>query len=332
MPQPFFSVLLPVYNAAEHIAHALQDLCRQTFRDFEIIVVNDGSSDATGEVVRGFNDSRIRLITLPKNYGLVGALNAGLAEAQGQWIARQDADDRCCRNRLEVQRGLILKNPQAVFFYSQATLITQHGWWRGMMRPPLNDLGLRWDLCYRNSVPHTSAVFPTHLVRSELGGYAGDNVTADFDLWSRLLQRGEAVGARQCLVSYRNHSGSIMGRENADAAKRSNVGLAVIMQKNLQEWLGASEEESAVIVQAWLEPAKADWENYFFVREKLSLSLIAPISPLVAEEDYALMHRAAGVSRECVSLMLRAMQSVSPARYAALPQPRTLLARMVGGF
>lgn len=332
MPQPFFSVLLPVYNAAEHIAHALGDLCRQTFRDFEIIVVNDGSYDATEEVVRGFNDSRIRLITLPENRGLVGALNAGLAEAQGKWIARQDADDRCRRNRLEMQRGLILKNPQAVLFYSQATLIDQRGWWRGMMRPPLNDSGLRWDLCYRNSVPHTSAVFPTHLVRSELGGYSGDNVTADFDLWSRLLQQGEAMGERQCLVSYRNHSGSIMGRENADAAKRSNVGLAVIMQRNLQEWLGANEEESAVIVLAWLEPAKADWEKYFLVREKLASSSLAPIPSLIAEEDYALMHRAAGISRECVSLMLQAMQSISPERYAALPQPRTLLARIVGGF
>ena len=332
MPQPFFSVLIPVYNAAAHIANALQDLYLQSFRDFEIIVVDDGSSDGSGDIVRAFNDPRICLITLPENRGLVGALNAGLAEARGKWIARQDADDRCRRNRLEVQQSLILKNPHAVFFYSQATLIDQRGWWRGMMRPPLNDSGLRWDLCYRNSVPHTSAVFPTHLVRSELGGYSGDNVTADFDLWSRLLRRGEAVGARQCLVSYRNHSGSIMGRENTGVVKRSNTGLATIMQRNLREWLGASEGESEVIVLAWLEPTKADWEKYFLVREKLASSSLAPIHSLIAEEDYALMHRAAWISRECVSLMLHAMQSVSPARYASLPHPRTLLARMVGGF
>jgi glycosyltransferase involved in cell wall biosynthesis len=332
MTQPFFSVLLPVYNAAAHIADALQDLYLQTFRDFEIIVVDDGSSDGSGDIVRAFNDPRIRLITLPENRGLVGALNTGLAEARGEWIARQDADDRCRRNRLEIQRGLILQNRKAVFIYSRATLINQRGWWRGMMRPPLSDSGLRWDLCFRNAVPHTSAVFPTHLVRSEMGGYSGDNVTADFDLWSRLLQQGEAMGERQCLVSYRNHSGSIMGRENMGGVKRSNTRLATIMQRNLREWLEASEGESKVIATAWLEPAKADWGKYFLVREKLASSSLAPVPSVIAEEDYALMHRATGISRECVSLMLHAMKSVSPVRFASLPQPRTLLSRMVGGF
>jgi len=92
---PFFSVLLPAYNARAHIGSAIRDLLAQTFRDFEILVVDDGSRDGTGEVVGSFSDPRIRLITLPKNRGLVGALNSGLAEARGRWVARQDADDRC---------------------------------------------------------------------------------------------------------------------------------------------------------------------------------------------------------------------------------------------
>jgi hypothetical protein len=69
-------------------------------------------------------------------------------------------------------------------------------------------------------------------VRDELNGYAGDNVTADFDLWSRLLRRGGAVGDGRSLVSYRNHAGSIMGRENASHAKSSTEGLREILLKN----------------------------------------------------------------------------------------------------
>jgi len=97
--------------------------------------------------VNSFSDPRIRLLRLPENRGLVGALNAGLAEARGKWIARQDADDRCRPDRLGRQNELISRNPEAVLFYSWATLIDERGWWRGTLRPPPDDAGLRWDLC-----------------------------------------------------------------------------------------------------------------------------------------------------------------------------------------
>ena len=332
MSSPFFSVLLPAFNAREYLGRAIRDLLAQTCRDFEIVVVDDGSTDGTGDVAEGFSDPRIRLITLPQNGGLVGALNAGLAEARGQWIARQDADDRCRADRLERQKNLISQNPDAVLFYSRATLIDARGWWKGILRPPLTDAGLRWDLCFRNPVPHTSAVFPTALVRDKLHGYAGDNVTADFDLWSRLLREGRAVGDGDCLVSYRNHHGSIMGRENAATEKRSNEGLREILCRNLHDWAGATEAEAARIAATWLEPAEAGWAGYFSVREKLVSCPLLPESGLIAEEDYTLMHRALGVSAKCAATMLAAMRMACPRRYTALPQPRTLLTRLIRGF
>ena len=332
MNSPFFSILLPAYNAGGHISDALRDLLAQTYGDFEIIVVDDGSTDGTKDAVKQFKDRRVRLIPLSSNRGLVGALNAGLAEARGEWIARQDADDRCRADRLERQKQLLIESPGAVLLYSRARLIDERGWWRGTMRPPLIDRELRWDLCFRNSVPHTSAVFPTALVRDGLNGYAGDNVTADFDLWSRLLRNGTAVGDVESLVSYRNHSGSIMGRENADKEKRSNIGLTPILEKNLREWSGASGGEARVIASAWLDPAEADWGGYFSIREHLASASPLPVPSLIAEEDYTLMHRAAGVSRECVAAMLRAMKSIAPMRYQALPQPRTFMTRFLNKF
>ncbi len=332
MSIPFFTILLPAYNAAKHIGNALNDLMTQSCVDYEIIVVDDGSSDGTGDLVKAIKDPRIRLITLPSNTGLVGALNAGLSEARGSWIARQDADDRCRQDRLEMQRDLILQNPSAVLFYSRATLIDQRGWLRGKMRPPLSDHDLRWDLCFHNSIPHTSAVFPTTLVRDKLKGYAGDNVTADFDLWSRLLRKGSAVGDGNCLVSYRNHSESIMGREHVAAAKRSDAGLATIIRNNLKEWTGASDREADLIVTAWIDPVNARWEEYFLIREKLVSCELNPTSSVVAEEDYTLMHRASCISKECVSAMLRSMKLAVPERYRSLPVLRTLLARTRGGF
>ena len=329
MNKPFFSVLLPAYNAAGHIEKALGDLLAQTYRDFEIIVVDDGSSDGTGDVVGGFDDQRIRPVSLSSNQGLVGALNAGLSEARGEWIVRQDADDRCCRDRLDRQRHLIAKSPGAVLLYSRARLIDERGWPRGEMRPPLNDGELRWDLCFRNSIPHTSAVFPANLVRDALNGYAGDNVTADFDLWSRLLRKGSAAGDENSLVSYRNHAGSIMGKENAGTEKRSNAGVAKILEENLQEWGGAGREEAGRISAVWLDPACAEWREYFSLTEQLISHHRNISSSLIAEEDYSLMHRAFGVSQECAAAMLEAMQSIAPKRYKALPQPRTLMSRIL---
>lgn len=332
MSAPFFSILLPVYNARPHLARVLRNLLEQTFRDFEIIAVDDGSTDGSADVLQRCVDKRLRVIRLPGNRGLVGALNAGLAEARGVWIARQDADDLCQKERLACQRGLILGNPDAVMFYSRARLIEASGLWRGTMRPPLDDAGLRWDLCFRNAVPHTSVAFPARLVRDELNGYSGDNVTADFDLWSRLLRRGKAVGDPCRLVSYRNHSGSIMGRENQSREKPSNAGLRMILVRNLVDWAGAKAEEAGVIADAWLLPADADWEQYFSIREHLVANRPGLQASLIAEEDYTLLHSAAAVSPDCASAMLKAMRGGFARRYTSLPQPRTLLARIIGGF
>lgn len=331
MTGPFFTVLLPAFNAREHIGLAVRDLLAQTFREFEILIVDDGSTDGTGAVVKSFSDSRIRLVTLPENRGLVGALNAGLAEARATWIARQDADDRCRPDRLARKHTLVGRHPEAVLFYSRATLIDGRGWWRGTLRPPLDAAGLRWDLCFRNPVPHTSAVFPTARVRDALGGYRGDNVTADFDLWSRLLRLGDACGDAEPLVSYRNHRGSIMGKENAAAKKVSNDGLREILCGNLREWAEASAADAGILSDAWLDPAAAAWPAYFATRERLAARL-HPAPEVVAEEDYTLMHRALAASPKCAAEMLAAMRAVCPGRAAALPQPRTLLTRILKGF
>ena len=329
MTAPFFSVLLPAFNAQKHIRAAIRDILSQRFRDLELIVVDDGSTDGTSDMVARIRDPRLRLVRLPANRGLVAALNEGLKEARGQWIARQDADDRCRRDRLEKQACLIASNPQAVFIYSQARLIDANGFWRGRLRPSAEDAGLRWDLCFRNPVPHTSAVFSVKIGRDQLGGYRNCKACEDYDLWSRLLRQGQAIGSAEALVSYRNHSGSIMGREHAVQAERKNSALKEIMAGNLQEWLDASKEEADLVVSAWLDPAHADWERYFAVTTRMAGEKIQPSQRLLAEQDFTLLNRAAAVSRETANQMLSALKKIAPSRYTSLPQPRTCLTRFM---
>jgi glycosyltransferase involved in cell wall biosynthesis len=329
MPNPFFSVLLPAFNAKAHIGAAIRDILAQTFRDFELLVVDDGSTDGTSECVAKFSDPRLRLIRFPANQGLVAALNAGLQEARGKWIARQDADDRSRRDRLAKQARLLSENPDKLLVYSQARLIDEWGFWRGKLRPPVEDKGLRWDFCFRNAIPHTSAVFPLELARDVLGGYRDCKACEDYDLWSRLLRHGKAVGSPETLVSYRNHAASIMGQEHAVQAESRNVALKQIMANNLREWIGANEQEVALLASAWLGNGDVDWEEYFKVTNRFAIGELSPSTDLLAEQDFTLLNRAADASAAIALEMLLALKKTSPERYASLPQPRTFITRLL---
>ena len=199
--------------------------------------------------------------------------------------------------------------------------------WRGKLRPPLTSGGLRWDLCFRNPIPHTSAVFDRVTVWEELGGYAGDNVTADYDLWSRLLRKGQAFGDLRPLVSYRNHARSIMGMERDSLKRPSDEGLRAIMVANLGDWASVSGDDAGLIAQAWLAPETTDWPAYFHLTDFLSQRL-RPARALLAEEDYTLMHRAQAVSNDCARKMLIAMHQVSSGRFRSLPFFRTTISRL----
>ena len=102
MSNPKVSVILPAYNAAAHLGKAIDSILGQTFPDLELIIINDGSTDSTTELLARYHDPRVKVIT-QENLGLPKALNQGLAIAQGAYIARQDADDISLPSRLEKQ-------------------------------------------------------------------------------------------------------------------------------------------------------------------------------------------------------------------------------------
>src|SRR5438094_2743094 len=90
---PLISVLLPVYNASAYLATAIESILTQTFRNYELIIINDGSTDDSLSIIRSFTDDRIKLIDNPANIGLIESLNKGIDLARGKYIARMDADD-----------------------------------------------------------------------------------------------------------------------------------------------------------------------------------------------------------------------------------------------
>src|SRR5258706_12177501 len=126
MPDVKLTVLMPAWNAEKFIAEAITSVLKQTFRDFELLIVNDGSTDNTLSEIKKVNDPRIRVIQ-QEHRGIATSLNNGLKEARGIYIARFDADDLCNPERLEKQFYFLAKNPDYVVVGSDAEYIAENG-------------------------------------------------------------------------------------------------------------------------------------------------------------------------------------------------------------
>jgi len=239
MPEPVVTVLMPAFNAQDHIEEAIKSILEQSFSDFELIVVNDGSTDTTEAKVRQFLDERIVLINNLNNKGLVAALNEGLSIARGRFIARMDADDISCLDRLRQQVELMSSNPQVVLCGTWGETFGTGPSTR--MRPETESRLIRAAMLLDNSFIHSSVMMRKAILQDNQLEYR--KVPAeDYDLWQRLADLGEVRNIPQILVRYRLHQGQITERSK-DAISLSAMH---VRYRQLENLLGrALEKEEA---------------------------------------------------------------------------------------
>lgn len=189
------SVVLPVYNDEHHVAHAVRSALAQTGVSLEVVVVDDGSSDGTAEVLATLSDDpRLKVIHLPQNVGLAGALNRGLAEASGELIARLDADDLALPGRLAAQAALFADDPSVVLSACAYRRALPSGEVLRSSTPPLTHGALAMAAWSGNRLCHSAVMF-RRSTALELGGYRGAwYPVEDFDLWLRMLGAGRFRG------------------------------------------------------------------------------------------------------------------------------------------
>ena len=133
---PIISVLMSCYNASLWLNESIESVLNQTFTNYELILINDGSTDDTLEIINRFAQHDRRIIIINKNNsGLADSLNIGITRARGEWIARLDADDLCMLNRLEVQLDFVRKYPDVILLgtgfleiNAQGTVIKKHAY------------------------------------------------------------------------------------------------------------------------------------------------------------------------------------------------------------
>jgi len=194
-------VLLPVYNCAQHARASIDGILEQDYRDFEIIVVDDGSTDGSGEIVRSYRDSRVKVIRNETNLGLPLALNRGAEEATGYYFARQDADDLSSSSRFQSQVEMMDRD---------STIGVTGSWWEWMdiygetyavSRPSLGTEDLRRILLDGGvPVPHGSMMLRRETYEA-LGGYDTRFwFSQDYDLWLRLNNTEWQVGIVEKLL------------------------------------------------------------------------------------------------------------------------------------
>ena len=213
MSTPAVSVVMSAYNAERYLREAMDSMLAQTFRDFELILIDDGSKDATTKIANEYaaKDNRIRVISRP-NKGLTVSLNEGLGLARAPLIARMDADDVALPQRFERQVAFLDDHPDVVVVGSHVELVDPYGVHIGNVEYPADHAAIDKRLIEKGEggvLPHPATMLRADAVR-QVGGYREQfNNSEDLDLWLRLAEIGRVANVPEILLKYRRDLSSV---------------------------------------------------------------------------------------------------------------------------
>jgi len=202
-PTPPIAVVLPVYNGERYLEVAIRSVLDQTFTNFELLVIDDGSTDRTLEVLSSFSDPRLRIIRFPVHRGLVTALNTGIGESRSEFIARMDADDICMPQRFERQVAFLRAHPQIGLC---GTWIRSFGDVTLEFRPPIKPEAVRARLFFGWAMGHPSIMMRRDCLKQHGLLYDGNfRHVEDFDFFIRAAEVTNLANVPEVLLHARVH-------------------------------------------------------------------------------------------------------------------------------
>ncbi len=216
MSAPPVTVLMAVYNGERHLREAVESVLGQTMKDFEFLVIDDGSTDGSPSILSSYSDPRLRVVRNERNLGLIASLNRGLTEARGEWIARADDDDVNDPRRLELQLAKLQRDAADICFAETVDI------YPGGVEVPgpygrLTWAQRRWLAQFRNAFgAHPAVCFRKEKIVA-LGGYSTEFFSSeDYELWDRCLAAGlEFSYLPERLVRHRIRPDNVSSRHAA---------------------------------------------------------------------------------------------------------------------
>jgi glycosyltransferase involved in cell wall biosynthesis len=203
MKSPEITIIVPIYNGAAYLAETLQSFLSQTFTDFELLAIDDGSTDNSAYIVRSLKDDRIRLIQR-ENAGLCHALNLGIAEAKAPYIARSDQDDVSFPDRLERQLRVMKDHPEILGVFSYVTKLGSKHTWLNADRFVMSPGKLKEYQPMEDGCLEPSTIFIRTAALRSIGGFRQAYYPVDdWDMECRLAQVGKVLIMCEPLVAYR---------------------------------------------------------------------------------------------------------------------------------
>ena len=210
MANPIISIVMSVYNGEKFLNMAVNSILKQTFKNFEFIIINDGSTDKTAQILKQIRnqDKRVTIIE-QENKGLIHSLNTASLLASGKYIARMDCDDICSPLRLAKQLFFLEKHPDIGILGAQAVSINENGRQQHKIYIPCTSKAIEWSLHFTNPIIHSVVLMRSEVIRAlDYYNYKACHAE-DYDLWVRALKITKIANLPDILIQKRFWPGNI---------------------------------------------------------------------------------------------------------------------------
>ncbi|MDU1904263.1 MAG: glycosyltransferase family 2 protein [Dysgonomonas sp.] len=219
---PKVSVILPVYNAERYLYDAISSVIGQTFTDWELVIINDGSTDDSHQIISKFTDNRIHYYQNKNNLGLIKTLNKAISLSCGEYIARMDADDICLSTRFERQVEFLDEHPDYAMCGSWVNVIDENSAEKGKILNFTNNEYLQIHLLFSVPFVHPTVMIRTEVLKDNLYDETFKHIE-DYELWCRIVGKYKVANVPYYLLNYRWHSTNISVLNSQTQKKLKNT-------------------------------------------------------------------------------------------------------------
>lgn len=238
MKVPKVSVIMPVYNSGTYLNEAIDSILNQKFEDFEFVIIDDGSTDQSQEIVKSYSDPRIRFYVNEKNMGVAATLNRGLKLAVGEYIARMDSDDISLPDRFDKQVSYMDTHPKVAVC---ATGIRMFGAQNGEKYFSTTHDQLKVDLLFNNCLAHPTVMMRRSVVGCTYRYNEEFSAMEDYALWIEVSRKYELASIKDVLLMYRIHQSQVTQNPPKNYLEQEKMlkntlllELGVLNKKNLE--------------------------------------------------------------------------------------------------